>query len=83
MSKPRTPAGRHPANVVSLVAGLIFCGIALFWLLIMTGVLSTSDLGWIVPGLLVAAGAVGVIASISRASRASRSSRSNRKGERR
>jgi hypothetical protein len=72
MSK-RTPAGRHPANVVSLVAGLIFCGIAFSWMLMTTGVLSTRDLPWIVPVLLMGAGITGVVASISR----------NKKGQRR
>ncbi len=73
MSKTRTPAGRHTANVVSLVAGLLFCGIAFSWMLITSGVLSTSDLAWIVPVLLMGAGIAGVVASIGR----------NKKGQRR
>lgn len=66
MSKKKAPAGRHSANVVSLVAGLVFCGIALAWMLMVTDVLSTRDLPWIVPALLMGAGIVGVFVSIRR-----------------
>lgn len=62
----RQPAGRHPLAVGSLVLGLCFCGIALAWLLIATGVMGPEDMQVAVPGMLIGAGAVGIAASLLR-----------------
>jgi hypothetical protein len=62
----RSSAGRHPANVGALVAGIVFCGIALGWLLFETGALHLADLQWAVPGLLTGAGLAGVLVSVLR-----------------
>lgn len=66
MAKQRPTAGRHPLSVGSLVVGLIFCGIALAWLLNATNVLHADDLQWAIPVLLVSVGVIGVVASIGR-----------------
>ncbi|GAB3414958.1 hypothetical protein [Flindersiella endophytica] len=66
MAKQKPTAGRHPLSVGSLVVGLIFCGIALAWLLNATNVLHADDLQWAIPILLVGVGAIGVGASIAR-----------------
>ena len=63
---PRPPAGRHPANVAALVAGVVCCGIALGWLLLQVGALELSDLGWLLPAILIGAGAIGVGISLQR-----------------
>lgn len=54
---------RHRADAVSLIAGVVFTGLALGWLLLWTGALSLEDLGWAVPMLLIVAGACGILAS--------------------
>jgi hypothetical protein len=63
---PRPPAGRHPANVAALVAGVVCCGIALGWLLLEVGALQLTDLGWLLPTVLIGAGAIGVGVSLRR-----------------
>ncbi|MEQ7126354.1 hypothetical protein ABN034_17715 [Actinopolymorpha sp. B11F2] len=63
-SKP--PAGRHPANIAALVAGLVCCGLALGWLLLHSGALRVADLGWLLPVVLIGAGGVGVAMSLQR-----------------
>lgn len=64
----RLPGRRHPANVSSLVAGVLFLGVALGWLLLEVGAIGITDLGWLLPLLLIGAGAVGVGVSIRRSS---------------
>jgi hypothetical protein len=63
---PRPPAGRHPANVAALVAGVVCCGIAFGWLLLEVGALQLTDLGWLLPSVLIGAGAIGVGISLQR-----------------
>lgn len=61
------PSGRrHPANPTALVFGIIFCGVALGWLLFTLGAVTLADLRWALPGLLTAAGVVGIVASLGR-----------------
>lgn len=57
---------RHPLDVVSLVAALIFLGIFAIWLGWDRGDLSLDDIGWITPTLLIVAGLAGVAASLRR-----------------
>ena len=62
--------GRHPVNVTHLVMGLVFLGIAGSWALRTAGVLDTRQLGWLLPLLLVGAGAVGLVAGTVKGLRA-------------
>lgn len=62
----RLPAGRHRPNATSLVLGIIFCGLALGWLLFTQHVVTLSDLHWALPGLLTGAGIAGILVSLSR-----------------
>jgi hypothetical protein len=54
--------GRHPLSVAHLVAGLVFLGIAVSWLLRETGIVEAEATGWFLPLTLVVAGAVGLVA---------------------
>ncbi len=75
---PRQAPGRHSANVASLVAGVVCCGIALGWILVEAGTLAFSDLGWLLPAVLIGAGGVGVATSIHRGRRRSARRRGSR-----
>lgn len=55
---------RHPTDVVSLVFGLLFLGVAALWGPGMPSVLDGS--GWRLPVLLIAAGAAGLLVSLRR-----------------
>jgi hypothetical protein len=57
----RTPI-THPLNVSYLVVGLAFLGISGSWALRTAGVVSNHQVGWLLPVVLVAAGAVGLVA---------------------
>jgi hypothetical protein len=57
---------RHPLDVVSLVAALIFVGVFGIWLGLDRGDLSIADVGWLTPSLLIVAGLAGVAASLRR-----------------
>jgi hypothetical protein len=59
--------GRHPLSVAHLVAGLVFLGVAVSWLLRETGVVEAEATGWFLPLTLVVAGAVGLLAWFSSA----------------
>jgi len=57
MSTPKT----HPVNVSHLVVGLVFLGIAGSWALRAKGLVSNDAVGWLLPLILVGAGAVGLV----------------------
>jgi hypothetical protein len=59
--------GRHPLGVAHLVAGLVFLGIAVSWLLRETGVVDSEATGWFLPMTLVVAGSIGLLAWFSSA----------------
>jgi hypothetical protein len=59
-------AGLHPVNILHLVLGVAFLGMALNWALIESGVVETSGLRWLLPIPWVAAGAAGLIATAPR-----------------
>jgi hypothetical protein len=56
-----TPENR-PLNVSYLVVGLIFLGIAGSWALRASDVIGSSDVQWLIPLVLVGAGAIGLVA---------------------
>jgi len=60
---------RQPVSVVHLVMGLVFLGIAGSWALHAAGVIGSVDVEWLIPLVLVVAGAAGLLASVARGSR--------------
>ncbi|HYO39923.1 MAG TPA: hypothetical protein VER39_09725 [Nocardioidaceae bacterium] len=56
----------HRLNVTYLVVGLVFLGIAGTWALRTAGVVDTRQLGWLLPLLLVVAGAAGLVAGAAK-----------------
>jgi hypothetical protein len=57
-----TSRNTHPLNVSYLVVGLVFLGIAGSWALRQAGFIDLSEVRWLFPATLVAAGLVGVVA---------------------
>ena len=57
MNAPKT----HPLNVSYLVVGLVFLGIAASWTLRASGVVDSGDIRWLVPAVLLVAGAAGLV----------------------
>ncbi len=63
MSKRQmAPMSRHGSDVVSLVAGLIFLGIAGRWALGGTDLLPGNG-SWLIPVILIAAGVAGLLSA--------------------
>lgn len=64
MSHPEHTTARtaRPVNVSYLVMGLVFLGIAGTWALRAGEVVDTSQMQWLVPLVLVAAGVIGLVA---------------------
>jgi len=56
----------HPTDHLSLAFGVLFLTIAGWWLIAQVTdlVVSLQVMGWLVAGLLVAAGGVGIVAAI-------------------
>jgi len=52
---------RHPLEITPLVFGLVFLGTVAAWSLFELDVVSRSDAGWILPIVLIGAGALGVL----------------------
>jgi len=59
-------SGVHPVNVLHLVMGVAFAGIAVIWALVESGAVGTSDLRWLLPVPWVAAGVAGLVATAPR-----------------
>jgi hypothetical protein len=57
---------RHATDVVSLVFGLIFAGLAVNWVLIVTDVSELSNAQLTVPVILIAAGIAGLVSVLAR-----------------
>lgn len=55
---------RRPLSVLHLVVGLVFLGLAALWALAASGTVSSDDT-WLLPGLLVVAGATGLVAALA------------------
>lgn len=60
------PQQRQPVSVPHLVMGLVFLGIAASWALHAAGVVEDVEVRWLMPTILVAAGAAGLLASVAR-----------------
>lgn len=54
---------RHPVDVISLIFGLIFVGIAAWWLLARVSSIALP-VGWVVAIALVVIGTIGLLAAI-------------------
>jgi hypothetical protein len=63
---PEPSSGVHPVNVLHLVMGVAFAGIAIIWALVESGAVGTSDLRWLLPMPWVAAGVAGLVATAPR-----------------
>jgi hypothetical protein len=61
---------RHPLEIGPLVFGLIFLGIVTAWGLFELDVVTGADTAWILPIVLIAAGALGVALAATRSRRA-------------
>ena len=64
----RTHARTHPVNVAHLVFGLVFLGVAACWALGASGAVEV-DPRWLLPLILLVAGAAGLLASLAKAVR--------------
>jgi fatty acid desaturase len=67
---PEQPVARRP-SVLHLVVGLVFLGLAALWALSASGAVSSDDT-WLLPGLLVVAGAAGLVAALAGGRRGTR-----------
>ncbi len=56
----------HAVNVMHLVFGLVYLGIAGIWALSAAGVVDSGRMEWLLPLVLVVAGAAGLVASVAR-----------------
>jgi hypothetical protein len=63
---PAFRSGVHPVNVLHLVMGVAFLGIAVIWALVETDTAGASDLRWLLPIPWVAAGVAGLVAAAPR-----------------
>ncbi len=59
------PRGRHPVNIVHLVMGVVFVGLAFVWALVTSDAVALRDIRWLLPIPWVAAGAVGLAATLA------------------
>jgi hypothetical protein len=62
----------HPLHVGYLVVGLVFLGIAGSWALRTADLVDARGIGWLLPLMLVTAGAIGLVASTAKGRRRSR-----------
>ena len=58
----------HPVNVAHLVLGLVFLGVAGCWALSASGAVEV-DPRWLLPLILLVAGAAGLLAALAKAMR--------------
>src|SRR3712207_9204835 len=66
---PPEQPGQQPSrgmSVTHLVVGLVFLGIAASWGLHEVGVIESVQVEWLLPLILVVAGAAGLLASVAR-----------------
>jgi hypothetical protein len=65
---------KHATDPLSLVFGIIYLGAAVLWALNLSATVSASTTRFVVPLVLIAAGAAGLVAAITRGRRSSKSS---------
>ena len=68
--RPEHSRANRP-SVLHLVVGLVFLGLAALWALSASGTVSSDDT-WLLPGLLILAGAAGLVAALAGSRRGSR-----------
>jgi hypothetical protein len=56
----------HPLEITPLVFGLVFLGIVAGWALFAAGVVSGGDSAWVMPIVLISAGALGLVVAATR-----------------
>ncbi len=61
-----TPSTKRPVNATYLVVGLVFLGLAGAWVLRETGVMDSDGFQWLLPLVLVVAGAAGLVATVAK-----------------
>jgi hypothetical protein len=70
MSRQTTGYQRHPLEIAPLVFGLVFLGVVAAWGLLEIGVITAADTAWILPIVLIGAGALGVLLALTKPRRA-------------
>jgi hypothetical protein len=70
-SSPRTYQ-RHPLEIAPLVFGLVFLGVVAVWGLFELEVVDRADAAWILPIVLITAGALGILLAATRPGRTQR-----------
>lgn len=63
---PTTGYQRHPLEIGPLVFGLIFLGVVAAWGLFELGAVTAADAAWILPIVLIGAGALGVLLALTK-----------------
>jgi hypothetical protein len=71
-----TPSTKRPVNATYLVVGLVFLGLAGAWVLRETGVMDSDGFQWLLPLVLVVAGAAGLVATVAKSMTRNRRSKS-------
>lgn len=70
MQAPETPGppgeSGQQTSVLHLVMGLVFLGIAGAWALHAAGVIESVEVQWLMPLILIVAGAAGLLVSLTR-----------------
>jgi hypothetical protein len=70
MNNQTTGYQRHPLEIGPLVFGLVFLGVVAAWGLFELGVVTAADTAWILPIVLIGAGALGVVLALTKPRRA-------------
>jgi fatty acid desaturase len=68
---PAEPTAVQRPSVLHLVVGLVFLGLAALWALSASGTVSSDDT-WLLPGLLIVAGAAGLVTALAGGRRGTR-----------
>ena len=68
---PAEPTSANRPSVLHLVVGLVFLGLAALWALSASGTVSSDD-AWLLPGLLIVAGAAGLVTALAGGRRGTR-----------
>jgi hypothetical protein len=66
MNNQPTGYQRHPVEIGPLVFGLVFLGVVAAWGLFELGVVTAADTAWILPIVLIGAGALGVVLALTK-----------------